>query len=88
MTRHPLDTTALIFGLLFVLAAAAILIDETLPSVDAAAVTGAIVGALGVTFVVTLIGRQLRAGSSSPPAMTEPMSVYGAEPTTNDGEED
>ena len=60
MTRHPIDSTALIFGLLFGLAGMAILIDETVPDVDATLVTGAVVGALGIAFVATLVTRQVR----------------------------
>ena len=73
MNRHPIDSTALIFGLLFGLAGMAILIDETVPDVDATLVTGTVVGALGIAFVATLVTRQVRlAGSPAPVTVDEP----------------
>lgn len=79
MNRHPIDSTALIFGLLFGLAGMAILIDETVPDIDATLVTGVVVGALGIAFVATLVARQVRvaapAGMPEPPAMPEPPTT-------------
>ncbi|MEO0492121.1 MAG: hypothetical protein AAF081_01745 [Actinomycetota bacterium] len=72
MTRHPLDATALIFGLLFALSGVAIISDEAWPTIDTTAVVGATVGVLGIAFVVVLVLRQLREGSQ-PPA-TEPLT--------------
>lgn len=69
MNRHPIDPTALIFGLLFGLAGMAILIDET-ADVDATLVTGAVVGALGVAFVATLLTRQVRITTAGESHMT------------------
>ena len=99
MNRHPIDSTALIFGLLFGLAGMAILIDET-ADVDATLVTGAVVGALGIAFVATLVTRQVRVATAGSPQATidEPMTdAYGnaiaddleatepeAEPSTQD----
>lgn len=60
MTRHPLDATALIFGLLFTLAGIAILSEETWPSIDTTAVVGAWVGSLGLLFIAVLVLRQVR----------------------------
>lgn len=74
MNRHPIDSTALIFGLLFGLAGMAILIDETLPDIDATIVTGAVVGALGIAFVATLVTRQVRLA-----ALTAPGDDAGSE---------
>lgn len=79
MNRHPIDPTALIFGLLFGLAGMAILIDET-ADVDATLVTGAVVGALGVAFVATLVTRQVRMTTAGESHMTvdEPSTdAYG-----------
>ena len=64
MTRHPLDPTALIAGLLFLLSGLAIVIDQSWPRVDTTAVVGATVGVLGLFFVVNLVRQQLRAGSA------------------------
>lgn len=68
MNRHPIDATALIFGLLFTLSGFAIVSDEVWPSIDTTAVVGAIVGALGLLFVTALVMRQLREGSQPPAA--------------------
>ena len=76
MNRHPIDATALIFGLLFTLSGFAIVSDEAWPDLDTTAVVGALVGVLGLLFVTVLVMRQLREGSQ-PPA-TEPPPV---EPT-------
>lgn len=73
MNRHPVDATALIFGLLFLLSGIAILSDEAWPDIDTTAVVGATIGVIGVAFVTVLVLRQLREGSQ-PPA-TEPVSV-------------
>ena len=84
MNRHPIDSTALIFGLLFGLAGMAILIDETVPDVDATLVTGAVVGALGIAFVATLVTRQVRvttAGADIP--VTAPDPAVHAEASTS-----
>ena len=83
MNRHPIDSTALIFGLLFGLAGMAILIDET-ADVDATLVTGAVVGALGIAFVATLVTRQVRvttAGADIP--VTAPDPAVHAEASTS-----
>ena len=83
MNRHPIDPTALIFGLLFGLAGMAILIDET-ADVDATLVTGAVVGALGIAFVATLVTRQVRvttAGADIP--VTAPDPAVHAEASTS-----
>jgi hypothetical protein len=66
MNRHPLDATALIFGLLFTLAGFAILSEEAWPDLDTTAVVGATVGLLGLVFVAVLVLRQLREGSQPP----------------------
>ncbi len=68
MTRHPLDPTALIIGLLFALSGLAIVADAAWPELDTTAVVGATVGGLGVLFVVVLVMRQLRDGSRTPEA--------------------
>ncbi|MEM8705328.1 MAG: hypothetical protein AAGE98_02645 [Actinomycetota bacterium] len=72
MNRHPLDATALIFGLLFALSGVAIVSDEAWPDIDTTAVLGATVGVLGLGFIATLVLRQLREGSQ-PPAV-EPVA--------------
>ena len=79
MNRHPIDSTALIFGLLFGLAGMAILIDETVPDVDATMVTGVVVGALGIAFVATLVTRQVRL--ASPTSTPAPSVDIPAPPT-------
>ena len=88
MNRHPIDSTALIFGLLFGLAGMAILIDET-ADVDATLVTGAVVGALGIAFVATLVTRQVRVaaptGPPEPPAMPAPPI---GDPIVDEGDAD
>ena len=66
MNRHPIDATALIFGLLFTLSGFAIVSDEVWPDIDTTAVVGAVVGALGLVFVTALVMRQLREGSQPP----------------------
>ncbi len=73
MNRHPLDATALIFGLLFTLSGFAVLSDEIWPDLDTTAVVGAVIGALGILFVTVLVMRQLREGSQPPP-LDEPVS--------------
>lgn len=73
MNRHPLDATALIFGLLFALSGVAIVSDEAWPDIDTTAVLGATVGVLGLGFIATLVLRQLREGSQ-PPAV-EPVAA-------------
>ena len=75
MNRHPLDATALIFGLLFTLSGFAIISDEAWPSIDTTAVVGALVGALGVLFVAVLVIRQLREGSEPPSDPTSESEV-------------
>ncbi len=78
MNRHPLDATALIFGLLFTLSGFAIVSEEAWPSVDTTAVVGAVIGALGLVFVAVLVLRQLRdtapaepGDGSEPPALDD-----------------
>lgn len=78
MNRHPLDATALIFGLLFTLSGVAIISGETWPDVDTTAVLGATIGVIGLVFVAVLVLRQLREGSQ-PPA-TDPITVGTADP--------
>ena len=73
MNRHPLDATALIFGLLFTLSGIAIISDEAWPDIDTTAVVGATVGVIGIGFVATLVLRQLREGSP-PPAPADPVT--------------
>ena len=77
MNRHPLDATALIFGLLFTLSGFAIVSEEAWPSVDTTAVVGAVIGALGLVFVAVLVLRQLR--DTSPAAL-----IDGPEPPALD----
>ena len=72
MNRHPLDATALIFGLLFTLSGFAIVSEEAWPEIDTTAVVGGVVGALGILFVTVLVMRQLREGSRPPATDTEP----------------
>ena len=84
MTRHPLDATALIFGLLFTLSGFAIISDEAWPELDTTAVVGAVVGALGVIFITVLLLRQLRAGSQPPadePTPVDPFTTDEAQVT-------
>jgi hypothetical protein len=63
MTRHPIDPTALIIGLLFAISGLAIVADAAWPELDTTAVVGATVGGLGVLFVAVLVTRQLRDSS-------------------------
>lgn len=84
MNRHPIDSTALIFGLLFGLAGVAILVDATFPDVNTTAVTGALVGVLGIAFVAVLVTRQVRGSASTPafvPADPDESGLVGSEET-------
>lgn len=83
MTRHPIDATALIFGLLFLLSGVAIISDEAWPDIDTTAIVGATIGVIGIAFVTVLVLRQLREGSQPPadPPTPEPEPVTVGAPT-------
>ena len=84
MTRHPIDATALIFGLLFLLSGVAIISDEAWPDIDTTAVVGATIGVIGVAFVAVLVLRQLREGSQPPADEAVSSPVEGIEEATID----
>ena len=81
MNRHPLDATALIFGLLFTLSGFAIVSESAWPELDTTAAVGAVVGILGVVFVAVLVMRQVRE-SNQPPA--DPWNVDDAVDTADE----
>ncbi|MEM9466421.1 MAG: hypothetical protein AAGA90_13690 [Actinomycetota bacterium] len=83
MNRHPIDATALIFGLLFTLSGFAIVSEEAWPELDTTTVVGAVVGVLGLLFVAVLVMRQLREGSQPPADPPPPVeSTTADDPVT------
>ncbi|MEM9518231.1 MAG: hypothetical protein AAGA37_02840 [Actinomycetota bacterium] len=80
MNRHPIDATALIFGLLFALSGVAIVSDEAWPELDTTALSGAAIGVIGVVVVGVLVSRQVRG--------SDPVDVAAPDPDDTSADDD